>query len=38
MTLVECLWDTYIVNKNLTLELLYKIDNEIYEKNVNSKI
>ena len=33
ISLIECLWDTYIVNKNLTLELLYKIDNEIYEKN-----
>ena len=32
LTLIECLWDTYPMNKDLTLSLLIKIDKKIFEK------
>jgi hypothetical protein len=33
-TLVECLWDTYVDNKNLAMKLLFLIDKEIFSKYV----
>lgn len=32
LTLVECLWDTYVNNKDLALQLLLKIDNKLFEE------
>jgi len=32
VTLVECLWDTYVNNKSLALQLLLRIENKLFEK------
>lgn len=32
LTLVECLWDTYVNNKDLALQMLLKIDNKLFEE------
>lgn len=34
VTLIECLWDTYVGNKNLALQLLFKIDILTFQKYV----
>lgn len=34
LTLIECLWDTYAINKDVILEILLKIDSQIYKDNV----
>ena len=31
LTLMECLWDTYVNNKNLALQLVLKIDNQLFK-------
>lgn len=36
LTLIECLWDTYVNNKELTLQLLNKLDRQIFEINVTA--
>lgn len=36
LTLIECLWDTYVGNKNLALQLLFKISTKTFQKYVNS--
>jgi hypothetical protein len=33
-TLVECLWDTYVDNKNLAMKLLFLIDQDVFAKYV----
>ena len=35
LTLIECLWDTYTNNKNLALQLLFKIEAKTFQKYVN---
>ncbi len=32
LTLIECLWDTYTNNKNLALQLLFKIEAKTFQK------
>ncbi|RNA06826.1 Thyroid adenoma-associated, partial [Brachionus plicatilis] len=32
LTLIECLWDTYTINKNLVLDLLIKIESQIFDQ------
>mgnify|MGYP001810442314 CR=1 FL=1 len=32
LTLIEMLWDTYLMNKNLALDLLLKVDKSIFEQ------
>lgn len=33
LTLIECLWDTYAVNKDIVIELLFKLDPSIFKAN-----
>jgi hypothetical protein len=34
VSMIECLWDTYINNKNLVLTLLLKLNKRVFEENV----
>jgi hypothetical protein len=34
-TLIECLWDTFLVNKNMAISLLGAVDDHIYRENVS---
>lgn len=36
LTLMQCLWDTYQGNKNLTLQLLMKVDNKLFTNYVSN--
>ena len=31
LSLIECLWDTYEINKDMALQLLDKLDSQIFE-------
>lgn len=33
-SLIQCLWDTFEANKDMSLNLLEKLDKQIFEKNV----
>ena len=36
-TLIECLWDTYLVNKNAVLSLLLTIEVQTFKRNVSAE-